>query len=148
MVDKREQPTSNSQPITTPNFVPLETVTELWTSKLRPCGETGPRCFYQTSCIHYKLLNNLTSQQSPSRNINDLNLDDMAKFMKGQFNPVRYIVCKCFKFWSAVDHKPGKTIHDIATQIHHDTVTRNFPLKHDPHNSARNRHLEAVCVCV
>ena len=72
-------------------------------------------------------------------------LDEMAKFMKGQFNPVCYIIRKRFKFWSAVDRKPGKPVLDIAAPIHHDTVKCDFPSICDPQDEAmRTRFMCSV----
>lgn len=82
--------------------------------------------------IIYKLLSNLASQQSPARDINDLKLDEIAEFTKGQFDPAQYVVRERFKFWSTMDHKPGKTVHELAAHIRHDAVTYDFYIHSRP----------------
>ena len=97
------------------------------------------------SRVNYKLLSNLASQQSPPKDINDLTLDEIAGFMKGQFDPARYIVRERFKFWSAMDRKPGETVHELAARIRHDAVTCDFPAIHDPLDEAmRTRFMCSV----
>eukprot|EP00731_Ephydatia_muelleri_P006745 Em0003g993a len=42
--------------------------------------------------VNYKLLSNHNSQQSPPKDINGLSLEEIAEYMKGQFDPARYVV--------------------------------------------------------
>ena len=111
MKDKREpeQPTSISHPIAIPNFVPFDEMTELWTdywarfetfigANSIPVGKQAQVFLTNQLRVNYKLLSNLASQQSPPKDINELTLDEIAEFMKGQFDPARYVVCERFKF--------------------------------------------------
>ena len=145
--DKREQPTLTSPSIAIPNFDPFDTTTELWTdywarfqtfigANSVPVEKQAQVFLTNQSRVNYKLLSNLASQQSPSKDINDLTLDEIAVFMKGQFDPARYVVRERFKFWSAMDRKPGETVHELASRIRHDAVTCDFPSIRDPLDEA------------
>ena len=113
-------------------------------SEFRSCGETGTSVSHE-SCVNHKLLNNLASQLSPPKDINDLTLDEIAEFMKGQFDPARYIVRERFMFWSAMDRKSGETVHELAARIRHDAVTCDFPAIPDPLDEAmRTRFMCSV----
>ena len=138
MTDKREQHTSISQQIAIPNFVPFDSTTELWTdywarfqtfigANSVPVGKQAQVFLTNQSRVNYKLLSNLASQQSPPKDINGLSLEEIAEYMKGQFDPARYVVRERFKFWSAMDRKPGESVHELAARIRHDAVTCDFP---------------------
>ena len=158
MKDKREpeQPTSISHPIAIPNFVPFDATTELWTdywarfqtfvgANSVPVGKQAQVFLTNQSRVNYKLLSNLASQQSSPKDINELTLDEIAEFMKGQFDPARYVVRERFKFWSAMDRKPGETVHELAARIRHDAVTCDFPSISDPLDEAmRTRFMCSV----
>lgn len=51
-----------------------------------------------SSPINYKLLSNLASQQTPAKGVNALTLDEIVEYMKGQFDPTRYVVRERFKY--------------------------------------------------
>ncbi|KAL5503460.1 hypothetical protein EMCRGX_G010414 [Ephydatia muelleri] len=74
------------------------------------------------SCVNYKLLSNLASQQSPPKDVNALTWDEIVECMKGQFDPTRYVVCKRLKYWSSMSRMPGESIQVLAARIHHDSV--------------------------
>ena len=105
MKDKREpeQPTSISHPIAIPNLVPFDATTELWMdywarfqsfvgANSVPVKKQAQVFLTNQSRVNYKLLSNLASQQSPPKDTNALTLDEIAEFMKGQFDPARYVV--------------------------------------------------------
>eukprot|EP00731_Ephydatia_muelleri_P034369 Em0057g1a len=156
MTDKREQHTSISQQIAIPNFVPFDSTTELWTdywarfqtfigANSVPVGKQAQVFLTNQSRVNYKLLSNLASQQSPPKDINDLSLEEIAEYMKGQFDPARYVVRERFKFWSAMDRKPGESVHELAARIRHDAVTCDFPSISDPLDEAmRTRFMCSV----
>ena len=81
------------------------------------------------SRVNFKPLSNLASQQSPSKDINELTLKEITDYMKGQFDPTRYVIRK---YWSSMSRKPGKTIQELATRTRHDAVTYNFTAIRDP----------------
>ena len=147
MTDKREQHTSISQQIAIPNFVPFDSTTELWTdywarfqtfigANSVPVGKLAQVFLTNQSRVNYKLLSNLASQQSQPKDINGLSLEEIAEYMKGQFDPAHYVVRERFKFWSAMDRKPGESVHELAARIRHDAVTCDFPSISDPLDEA------------
>lgn len=85
----------------------------------------------QTS-VNYKLLSNLASQQQPPKEVNDLSMDEITEFMKGQFDPTLFVIRERFKFWSGMQRKPGETIQELAARIRHDAATCNFAAIKDP----------------
>eukprot|EP00731_Ephydatia_muelleri_P019397 Em0012g222a len=78
-----EQPSPKAPLVVIPSFDPFD---------LRQnCGKTtGRALFFLTnqSRVIYKFLSNLASQQSPSKDVNALTLDEIVEYMKGmQFDP-------------------------------------------------------------
>ena len=69
----------------------------------------------QTAAV-YKQLANLTTQQTPSEDINKLTMSEIVNFMKEQFDPKVFIVRERFKFWSDVQRKPGETLQELAAR--------------------------------
>ncbi|KAL5488608.1 hypothetical protein EMCRGX_G017577 [Ephydatia muelleri] len=74
----------------------------------------------------------MASQQSPAKDINELSIDDIAEFMRSQFDPTRYIVRERFKFWSDLKRRPGESILELAARIRQDAVTCEFVSIKDP----------------
>ena len=94
---------------------------------------------------NYKMLSNLASQQSPAKGINELSLDEVEEFMRGQFDPTHYIVRERFKFWTEMNRKPGETIQELAARIRHDAATCDFTAIHNPLDEAlRTRFMCSV----
>ena len=139
-----------------PTFPLFDSTSELWTDYLArfhtfigansvPEDKTAQVFLTSQSKVTYKLLCNLASQQSPSKGINDLTIDEITDFMKSQFDPSRYIVRERFKFWSEMQRKPGETIHELAARIRQDAVTCDFPSITDPLDEAmRTRFMCSV----
>ena len=44
------------------------------------------------SLVTFKTLSNLASQLTPPKDINELTVDEIATFMKNQFDPTRYVI--------------------------------------------------------
>ena len=63
----------------------------------------------QTAAV-YKQLANLATQQTQSKDINELSMLEIVDFMKEQFDPKLFIVPERFKFWSDMQRKPGETL--------------------------------------
>ena len=108
-----------------PSFVPFDTSSELWSdywarfltflgANSVPDDRAAQIFLTNQSKVTYKLLGNLACQQSPSKDVNALTLDEIAAFMKTQFDPTRYVVRERFKFWSEMQRKPGETIQELA----------------------------------
>ena len=57
---------------------------------------------------------------------NELTIDEIATFMKNQFDPTHYIIRERFKFWSNMLWKPGETVQELAARIRQDAVTCDF----------------------
>ena len=92
------------------------------------------------SLENYKMLTNLTSQQSPAKGINELSLDEVEELMSSQFDPTPYIVRERFKFWTEINHKPGEMIQELAACIRHDAATCDFTAIHNPLDEALRTH--------
>ena len=84
----------------------------------------------------FKLLTNLASQQTPAKEINTLNMDEIDAFMKTQFDPTRFIVRERFRFWSDMQRKPGETVHELAARIRQDAATCDFKSIKDSQDEA------------
>ena len=82
------------------------------------------------------LLGNLTKQQNPPKQINELTMVEIETFMKMQYDPKRFVAHKCFKFWSDVRRKPGKTLQELAARIRQDAATCDFASIKDPQDEA------------
>ena len=71
----------------------------------------------QTSALYKQLSNLAAQQQQHPKKVNALTLQEIETFMKDQYDPKRFIVRERFKFWSAMQSKPGETIHELAARI-------------------------------
>lgn len=80
----------------------------------------------------YKFISNLASQQTPSKNVNDLTMEEIIKFMDAQFNPKYFVVRERFRFWSDIRRKPGENIQELASRIRNEAATCDFPAIKDP----------------
>eukprot|EP00731_Ephydatia_muelleri_P018577 Em0011g617a len=120
--------------ISFPMFSPFDSTSELWTdywarfqtfvaANAIPGNRVAQIFVTNQTKVTYKLLSNMASQQSPAKDINELSIDDIAKFMWSQFDPTRYIVHERFKFWSDLKRRPGESILELAARIRHDAVT-------------------------
>ena len=98
----------------------------------------------QSKDVH-RLLGNLTKQQNPPKQINDLAMDEIVTFMKTQYDPKRFVVHERFKFWSDMRRKPGETLQELAARIRQDAATCDFASIKDPQDEAlRSRFICSV----
>ena len=72
------------------------------------------------------MLQNLASQQSPPKEINKLSMEEIAEFMKIQYDPKRFVIRERFMFWSDMNRKPGESIPELAARIRQDAVNCDF----------------------
>ena len=86
--------------------------------------------------VTYKLLTNLAGQQTPRKDVNQLDIKEISEFMIEQFHPKRFIVRERYKFWSHMDRKLGETIQELVARIRQDAVTCDFPSIQDPLDEA------------
>ena len=70
-----------------------------------------------------KLLSNLAAQETPPREINDLTMDQIVAYMKVQFDPIRFVIRERFKFWTAMQRRPGESIQELAARIRQAAAT-------------------------
>ena len=132
---------------TTPAFTAFDPTAELWTDYWA-CFETFTTAnsipedkkshvflTNQTPSI-YKLLSNLSSQQSPSKDIHSLTIKEIQDYMMDQFHPKRFVIRERHKFWSNISRKPNETITELAARIRQESVTCDFPSIKDPLNEA------------
>ena len=161
MMQLIRNPGRNEQtiPITTcvfPKFSAFDSGTELWTDywarfktfvEANSVPEEKKAYVFLTnqSSVTYKLLTNLASQQTPSKDVNELRMAEIAEYMMEQFHPKRFIVRERFKFWSNINRKPGETIQELVSRIRQDAVTCDFPSIQDPLDEAmRTRFICSV----
>ena len=84
----------------------------------------------------YRLLHNLAAQQDDSKDVNDLTIDDIRRFMEQQFDPTKFVVRERSKFWSQPKRKPGETINELAARIRRYGATCDFKRIKDPQDEA------------
>lgn len=60
----------------------------------------------------------LTTQKAMPKDVNTLSLDEIADFMKSQYDFTRYVVRERFKFWSEMHRKPEENIQELTAKIH------------------------------
>ena len=129
------------------SFSAFDSATELWTdnwarfntfTEANSIPEEKKAYVFLTNQtpVTYKLLSNLASQQTPPKDVNELNVENIAEFMMDQFHPKRFIVRERFKFWSKMDRKPGETINELVARIRQDAVTCDFTSITDPLDEA------------
>ena len=82
------------------------------------------------------MLANLASQSQPRKDIHALEINKICEFMKENFHPKQFIVCKRFKFWNKMDRKPGESIQELVSRIRQDAVTCDFPSITNPLDEA------------
>ena len=86
--------------------------------------------------VTYKLLTNLAGQQTPPKDVNQLDIKEISEFIIEQFHLRRFTVRERYKFWSHMDRKPGETIQELVARIRQDAVTCDFPSIQDPLDEA------------
>ena len=93
----------------------------------------------------YKQLSNLAAQLSTPKQINELTLDEIEKFLREQYDPAQFIVRERHKFWSDMSRKPGEAINELAARIRQDASTCDFTEITDPLDEAmRTRFMCSV----
>lgn len=131
----------------TPSFTPFDSTSELWADYwARFCTFAGANSvpddkkaqvfLTNQSAATYKMLSNLAAQQTPTKDINQLTMEEIVSFMKSQFDPKRFTVRERFKFWSDLQRKPGETIQELAARIRQDAATCDFASIQDPQDEA------------
>ena len=94
------EPTSKPPAVAIPSFVPFDPSAELWSdywarfltflgANSVPDDKAAQIFLTNQSKVTYKLLGNLASQQTPLKDVNTLTLNEIAAFMKTQFDPIR-----------------------------------------------------------
>ena len=137
----------DSTPKSFPSFVSFDTTSELWTDYWArfqtfvaahsiPNDKKAQVFLTNQSLVTFKTLSNLASQLTPPKDVNELTVDEIATFMKNQFDPTRYVIRERFKFWSNMLRKPGETVQELAARIRQDAVTCDFASIKDPLDEA------------
>ena len=131
--------TSNvtSTPVSIPNFTSFDPTTELWKDYLARFNtfilansvrdEKIAQVFLtnQTTSI-YKSISTLASQESTPKEISELTMTDIGKYMENQYDPKRFVIRERFKFWSSMQRKPRETIPELTARIRQDAITCDF----------------------
>jgi len=72
-------------------------------------------------------------------------MEMLTNFVKEQYNPRKFIVRECCRFWSEMKRKPGETIQELASSIRHDATTSDISSIQDPQDEAlRTRFIFSV----
>ena len=112
----------------TQNFAAFDSTAELWVdyqerfetfAKARGITRNNKAAYF-LSCrtpIIYKQLCNLASQQEAPLIVNHLSYDQIAQFIKEQYNPTKFLVRKRFKFWSSIGRSQGESIPQLVARI-------------------------------
>ena len=130
-----------------PSFSAFDSASELWTDYWArfntfaeahsiPSEKRASVFLTNQTPVTYKLLTNLAGQQTPPKDVNQLDIKEISEFMTEQFHPKRFIVRERYKFWSHMDRKPGETIQELVARIRQDAVTCDFPSIQDPLDEA------------
>ena len=91
------------------------------------------------------MLSNVAAQESPTREINALSMDQISEYMKKQFDPKRFVVRERFRFWNDMKRKPGESIPELAARIRQAAATCDFPSITDRLDEAlRTRFIRCV----
>ena len=139
--------TVNSFTAALPSFSAFDSASELWTDYWArfntfaeahsvPSEKRASVFLTNQTLVTYKLLTNLAGQQTPPKDVNQLDIKEISEFMIEQFHPKRFIVRERYKFWSHMDRKPGETIQELVARIRQDAVTCDFPSIQDPLDEA------------
>ena len=140
----------------TPPFAAFDASSELWTDYWsRFCtflaangipDERHAQVFLTNQNVGlYRQLSTLAKQLPTPKDINNLTMDEIVKFMKEQYDPTRFVVRERFKFWSDIGRKPGETLHELAARIRQDAATCDFSSIKDPQDEAlRQRFICSV----
>ena len=67
-------------------------IQDFLTSNSIPMSKEAQAFVTNQTTVTYKLLSNLAAQQSPSKGIDELKMEDIQKFMGEQFNPKKFVV--------------------------------------------------------
>ena len=124
MVHGQAKDGNSSQVISTvqtsiPPFSPFDSTTVLWldywerfwtfsAANAVPENRQAQVFLTNQSSAIYKQLSNLAAQETPPKDINKLSMQEITDYMKEQFDPKRFIIRECFKFWSDMKRKPGE----------------------------------------
>jgi len=125
------QPATSSA---TPSFSPFDSTSELWKdywsrfltftrAHAVPDDREAQVFLTNQSSTVYKLLSNLAAQETPLREINDLTTDQIVAYMKVQCDPTRFVIRERFKFWTAMQRRPGESIQELAARIRQAAAT-------------------------
>ena len=84
----------------------------------------------------FKILSNLAEQEAPSRDVNQLSMEDIKKYMSLVFDPKRILIRERYRYWLAMKRKPGETIQELAARTRRDASTCEFKNIRDPLDEA------------
>ena len=134
-------------PQTTPKFEAFDSTTELLTdywsrfstfTKANSVPDVQVAKVFltnQTATI-YKLLSNLSAQETPPRTVNDLTMKEIQQYMMNQFHRKRFVVRERFRYWSDMKRKPGETVQELAARIKQAPATCDFANIENPLDEA------------
>ena len=117
-----------------PSFSAFDSASELWTDywarfntfleahSFRSEKRASVFLTNQTP-VTYKRLIYLAGQQTPSKDVNQLNTKEISELMTEQFHPKCFMVCERYNLYSHMDRKPGETIQELVVHIRQDPVT-------------------------
>ena len=135
----------------TQDFAAFDSTAELWVhyqerfeTFAQARGITrNNKAAYFLSCqtpVIYKQLCNFASQQETPLTVNHLSYDQIAQFMKEQYNPTKFLVRERFKFWSSIGRNQGESIPQLVARIRQLAATCNFANIINPLDEALRTH--------
>ena len=143
-------------PSTMPTFPAFDPLSELWKDywarfQTFSIANAVPRerlahvFLTNQTAATYKLLVTLAAQQATPKDVNELSMEDITKYMESQYDPERFIVRERFKFWSEMKRVPGEKILELAARIRQDAAKCDFSSIKDPQDEAmRTRFICSV----
>ena len=110
-----------------------------------PEDRLGQVFLINQTTANYKLLGTLAEQQTPSKDVSALTMEDITGFMEDQFDPKCFTMRERFKFWSNTSCKPGEMLHELAARIRQEVAACDFTSIKDPQDEAlRTRFICSV----
>ena len=91
-----------------------------------PAEKTAQVFLTSKSTTTDKLLGTVATQQDPSKDINELSIEDIISFVEEQYDPKRFVVREQFRFWSNMKRKPGESAQELAARICLEAATCDF----------------------
>ena len=133
-----EASTPAAPAVSVPSFTPFDPTSELWRQYLdRFTIFAGANSIPNEKLAHvfltnqtsetYQLLDNLAGQQDPPILVKDLGMDQIQEFMRGHFDPARFVIQERYNYWSSPARWPGESLNELEARLRKAAATCDFP---------------------